>query len=32
MGKNCAQLLADLCLYSYAAELIQKRVREKINH
>ena len=29
MGTNCAPLLADLFLYSYEAEFIQKLVREK---
>lgn len=29
MGTNCAPLLADLFLYPYEAEFIQKHVREK---
>ena len=32
MGTNFALLLADLFLYSYEAEFIQKRVRGKIKH
>lgn len=29
MGTNCASLLADLFLYSYEAQFIQKLVQEK---
>ena len=29
MGKNCAPLLADLFLYSYETEFIQKLIHEK---
>jgi hypothetical protein len=29
MGTNCARLLADLFLYSYEAEFVQKLLREK---
>jgi hypothetical protein len=29
MGTNCAPLLADLFLYSYEAEFIQKLLHEK---
>ena len=30
MGTNCAPLLADLFLYSYEAEFIQKLLHEKL--
>jgi hypothetical protein len=32
MGTNCAPLLADLFLYSYEAEFIQKLLHEKKNY
>jgi hypothetical protein len=32
MGTNCAHLLADLLLYSYEAEFIQKLLHEKKNN
>ena len=31
MGINCAPLLDDLFLYSYEAESIQKRIKDKKN-
>jgi hypothetical protein len=31
MGTNCAPLLDDLFLYSYEAESIQKRIKDKKN-
>jgi len=30
MGSNCAPLLADIFLYSYEAEFIQKLIKDKI--
>ena len=32
MGKNCAPLLADLFLYSYESEFLQKLVKDKNIH
>ena len=32
MGTNCAPLLADLCLYSYESEFLQKLVKDKKMH
>jgi hypothetical protein len=32
MGTNCAPLLADLFLYSYESEFLQKLVKEKKIH
>jgi hypothetical protein len=32
MGRNCAPLLADLFLYSYESEFLQKFVKEKKMH
>jgi hypothetical protein len=32
MGTNCASLLADLFLYSYESELLQKLVKDKKIH
>ena len=32
MGKNCAPLLADLFLYSYESEFLQKLVKDKKIH
>jgi hypothetical protein len=32
MGTNCAPLLADLCLYSYESEFLQKLVKGKKIH
>jgi hypothetical protein len=32
MGTNCAPLLADLCLYSYESEFLQKLVKDKKIH
>jgi hypothetical protein len=31
MGTNCAPLLADLLLYSYESEFLQKLVKDKIH-